>query len=62
LKRQSDLDIIVAPIGGGGLMSGTSTIARALMPGIEVIGAEPINANDAWQSFNSGHIVPSVTL
>jgi len=53
-------DIIVAPVGGGGLMSGTSTIAKAVKPGIKVIGAEPLNANDAWQSLKSGHIIPSV--
>jgi threonine dehydratase len=56
----NDLDIIIAPVGGGGLLSGTSTAAKGLSPGIKVYGAEPLNANDAWQSFISGKIVPSV--
>ena len=60
MEEVEDLDIIVAPIGGGGLMSGVSTIAKAIKPGIKVIGAEPLNANDAWQSLRTGHIVPSI--
>ena len=54
-----DLQIIVAPIGGGGLMSGTSTCVKGLNKNIQVIGAEPLNANDAYQSFYSGELVPS---
>ena len=60
IKEISDLDIIVAPVGGGGLMSGTSTAARAINGKIKVIAAEPLNANDAWKSFTTGVLHPSV--
>lgn len=59
LEDIKDLEIVVAPIGGGGLMSGTSTAIKEINKAIKVIGAEPLNANDAWQSFNIGKIVPS---
>jgi threonine dehydratase len=54
-----DLQIVIAPIGGGGLMSGTSTCVKGRNRNIQVIGAEPLNANDAFRSFYSGAIVPS---
>jgi threonine dehydratase len=60
LEDTGDLDIIVAPIGGGGLMSGTSTCAKGINNMIKVIGAEPLNANDAWKSFKTGILTPSV--
>ena len=60
LEEHSDLDIVVAPIGGGGLMSGTSTVVKGINGKIKVIGAEPLNANDAWMSFTTGVLTPSV--
>jgi threonine dehydratase len=60
LEEQGDLDIVVAPVGGGGLMSGTSTAVKGLNPEIKVIGAEPLLANDAWKSFTTGKLTPSV--
>ena len=60
LEECSDLDIVVAPVGGGGLMSGTSTCVKGSRQGIMVIGAEPLNANDAWKSFKTGILTPSV--
>jgi threonine dehydratase len=60
-KELTDLDIIIAPIGGGGLISGTSIASKALNPGIKIYGAEPEMANDAYQSFNSGILVPSIS-
>jgi threonine dehydratase len=60
LDEIKDLEVLIAPVGGGGLMSGSSISARAINPKITVIGAEPLNANDAWQSFKSGQLVPSV--
>jgi len=60
LEEQPGLDIIVAPVGGGGLMSGTSTCAKGINGNITVIGAEPLNANDAWKSFKTGTLTPSV--
>jgi threonine dehydratase len=60
LEEKSDLDIIVAPVGGGGLMSGTSICVKGISNKIKVIGAEPLNANDAWKSFKTGILTPSV--
>jgi threonine dehydratase len=60
LNDISDIDIVVAPIGGGGLMSGTSTTVKGVNDKIKVIGAEPLNANDAWKSFTTGILTPSV--
>lgn len=51
LEDVPDLDILVAPIGGGGLMSGCATAAKALRPGIQIFGVETENSNDWWQSF-----------
>ncbi len=48
------LDVISAPVGGGGLIGGTALAARGTVPGIRVIGAEPEAADDAFQSFRSG--------
>src|SRR5664280_1003220 len=55
-----DLDIVVAPVGGGGLLSGTSTCAKGLSDTVQVIGAEPLNANDAFISLTTGQLTPSV--
>jgi len=60
LEETGPLDTVIVPVGGGGLMSGTATAVRALYPGIEIVGAEPLNANDAWRSFTSGILSPSV--
>jgi threonine dehydratase len=60
LDDVSNLDIVVAPIGGGGLMSGTSTTVKGINNKIKVVGAEPLNANDAWKSFTTGILTPSV--
>jgi threonine dehydratase len=60
LAEKSDLEMIIAPIGGGGLMSGTSTTVKGLNKKIRVIGAEPLNANDAYISFTTGKLTPSV--
>jgi threonine dehydratase len=60
LQEQKDLEIVIAPIGGGGLMSGTSISVKGTDKNILVIGAEPFNANDAFISFNTGTLTPSV--
>jgi threonine dehydratase len=60
LHEKSDLEIIVAPVGGGGLLSGTSTCVKGINENIQVIGAEPLNANDAAVSFTTGILNPSV--
>lgn len=55
-----DLDAIVAPVSGGGLLSGTAVAATSLKPGIQVFGAEPAMADDASRSFRSGKLEPLV--
>jgi threonine dehydratase len=55
-----DLDVVIAPVGGGGLLSGTSIAAKGLRPGIRVIAAEPEMADDAYRSMKEGKIIPSV--
>ncbi len=55
-----DLDVIMAPVGGGGLLSGTAIAAKAIAPQIRVIAAEPAGADDAFRSLAAGHIIPSV--
>ncbi len=50
------LDFIVAPVGGGGLLSGTALAAHYFAPTTKVIAGEPELANDAWRSLRSGHI------
>lgn len=54
------LDYIITPVGGGGLMSGTSLTTKAVSPATLVIGAEPAGAADARQSLIEGRIVPSI--
>lgn len=53
LEEISDLDIIVAPVGGGGLMSGTALTAKYFSPQTKVIAAEPEGADDVYRSFIS---------
>jgi threonine dehydratase len=60
LESIPDLDVIIAPVGGGGLLSGTSIAAKGLKPGIRVIAAEPEMADDAYRSMKEGRIIPSV--
>jgi threonine dehydratase len=60
LQEEDNLETIIAPIGGGGLMSGTSTCVKGINKNIQVVGAEPENANDAYISFTTGKLTPSV--
>ncbi len=60
LETRNNINVVIAPVGGGGLLSGTSVCAKGISGSITVIGAEPLNANDAFRSFNSGTLVPSV--
>jgi threonine dehydratase len=57
LEDEPDLEVIVTPVGGGGLLSGSAISARSHNPAIKVIGVEPAAADDAFQSWKSGHIV-----
>jgi threonine dehydratase len=58
LSDQPDLDMLLTPVGGGGLLSGSSISAKAMKPEIAVIGTEPVLADDAYRSFNAGSIQP----
>jgi threonine dehydratase len=54
-----DLDLILCPVGGGGLLSGTAVAAKGVRPAIAVIAVEPLQAGDTAQSFRAGRIIPS---
>lgn len=58
LEDHPELDIIMAPVGGGGLMSGTAIAARSMKPGIEILGVEPQLASDAQKSLLTGTLQP----
>jgi threonine dehydratase len=60
LDAISDLDVIIAPVGGGGLISGTAIAAKGLKRGVRVIAAEPEMADDAFRSIQAGEIIPSI--
>lgn len=60
LREISELDTVLAPVSGGGLLSGTSLAAKAMNSNIEVIGVEPENDDDAYNSFYRGEIMPAV--
>jgi threonine dehydratase len=60
LEEVPDLDVVLAPVGGGGLLSGTSIAATASKKSIRVIAGEPEMADDAYRSLQLGKIVPSV--
>jgi threonine dehydratase len=57
LEDVPSLDVLVAPVGGGGLMAGCSTVARALFPGMAIIGVETDTANDTYLSLQKGERV-----
>jgi threonine dehydratase len=59
LEDVPDLDIVMAPVGGGGLMSGTCVTVSALSPQTKLYGAEPELADDALRSIRAGRIIPS---
>jgi len=54
LEDIADLDVIMCPVGGGGLLSGTAIAVKSIRPQIKVIAVEPENADDAAQSFRTG--------
>src|SRR5438477_9937325 len=53
LLEEIDVDLVMCPIGGGGLLCGTAVAAKSMRPKIKVIAAEPANADDAAQSFRA---------
>lgn len=56
LEEVSDLDVVITPASGGGLLSGTAIAAKGMRPGIRLVGGEPRNADDAYRSLASGKI------
>jgi threonine dehydratase len=60
LQEVQDLDVIIAPVGGGGLLSGSSIAAKGFNPDIRVLAGEPSGADDAFRSLRDGTIYPSV--
>jgi threonine dehydratase len=58
-EEAGELDFIVVPVGGGGLLSGTALAAKYFSPGTQVIAGEPAGADDAFRSMQSGKIEPS---
>jgi len=60
LQDVPDLEVILAPVGGGGLLSGTAIAATELSSRIRVLAAEPEQADDAFRSLAAGQIIPSV--
>ena len=58
IQDTGGLDVIISPVGGGGLLGGTALAAHFFSPHSRVVAAEPQGANDAWQSHQAGHIIP----
>jgi threonine dehydratase len=57
IEEAGDLDALVVPVGGGGLIAGSATAAKGLLPGISVIGVEPEQGDDTKRSLEAGHRV-----
>ena len=58
MEQVPNLDVIVVPVGGGGLLAGTALAAKGLNPRIEVVAVEPEGADDAFRSFGLGELQP----
>ena len=59
IEDLGELDVVIAPVSGGGLLSGTAIAAKSMRPGIRVIGGEPRNADDAHRSLAAKKIEPA---
>jgi len=57
LEQVENLDAVIAPIGGGGMISGTCLTISNVAPDVKIYAAEPLNADDAARSFKAGHII-----
>jgi threonine dehydratase len=65
LDEVGDVDVLLVPVGGGGLIAGCATAAKAMVPGVEVFGVEPEGADDTRQSLEAGkrvRIPPPTTI
>lgn len=61
IEEVPDLDFVLAPVSGGGLLSGIALVAKHLLPAVHVVGCEPRNADDAARSLAAGKIEPAAT-
>jgi threonine dehydratase len=59
IEDVGDLDVVITPVSGGGLLSGTAITAKSMHPGIRVVGGEPRNADDAYRSLAAKKIEPA---
>jgi threonine dehydratase len=57
VEQLAGFDVVVVPVGGGGLLAGVATAVKSLQRGVEVIAAEPVGADDAFRSFGLGRRV-----
>ncbi|MFH1842568.1 MAG: pyridoxal-phosphate dependent enzyme [bacterium] len=60
IEKVPELDVVMTPVGGGGLLSGTALTVAAVAPHANIIAGEPANADDAYRSLQTGEIQPSV--
>lgn len=60
IEQAPPLDVVVTPIGGGGLTAGAALVVAALAPGARMVAAEPAGADDAFRSFRAGQRLPSI--
>ncbi len=60
MNEIQELNLVMCPVGGGGLLSGTALSVKAINPDCKVIAAEPAGADDAFRSLQAGYIIPSV--
>ncbi len=59
LEVVPELDVVIAPVGGGGLLSGTAIAVKGIEPGVRIVAGEPEMADDAYRSVQAGTILPS---
>lgn len=60
LETQPNIELVITPVGGGGLLSGSAIAAKSVKPSITVVAAEPQGADDAYRSLLAGKIIPSI--
>jgi threonine dehydratase len=61
LEQVQDLDVVVVPVGGGGLLAGVALAIKSINPNIEVVAVEPAGADDAFRSFGLGKLIPQTS-
>jgi threonine dehydratase len=61
LQQLDELDVVVVPVGGGGLLAGVALAVKSLKPEIEVVAIEPAGADDAFRSFGLGRLIPQTS-